>query len=465
MPLDHFDGGTNRTFLNRYWVSDANYLGQGLPVFVYDVGEANAEEYAPNILGNGSSFFRRMVDDFGGIGIVWEHRYYGDSSPVNITSETPANEFRYLTMAQALKDVEYFATRFSRPKFPKVDLTPESTPWIFVGASYPGNRAAMLRQYYPHVIFAAYASSAPLQLGEAFGPYYDQIYRGMNAYGFGNCSKDINAAILHIDTLLKNPKTAAAFKRQFLGARVGITVPSNDEFAQNLSGIFEGWRDVGMGHQFRKFCDWIETTDNGTIAGADGWAPSRGAKFVVDQWASFRKEPQNQTDWDEAAATSWRWQTCTEFPIGLATSNNRSMQLVSSFRPKYCEGLEDLGIPEDVANQMYGGWDIRPSNTFWTAGEFDPWTPWTLFSKDPAAPHPKITSKIPKCNVSKKDEIFGRMMRNSEHGFDFGVSPDAAVTRKLFTEALKKWLPCFRPTKRYPKQEHGDSAWEGKSGV
>lgn len=72
MPIDHEDDSVG-TYNNRYWVSDEHYQ-KGGPVFVYDVGESSAEPAAIVNLGNETSFFYQMVREFGGIGIVWEHR-------------------------------------------------------------------------------------------------------------------------------------------------------------------------------------------------------------------------------------------------------------------------------------------------------------------------------------------------------------------------------------------------------
>lgn len=46
---------------------------------MYDVGEATAESSAQSFLSNSTTFFYQLVEDFGGIGIVWEHRFV--SSP------------------------------------------------------------------------------------------------------------------------------------------------------------------------------------------------------------------------------------------------------------------------------------------------------------------------------------------------------------------------------------------------
>jgi Serine carboxypeptidase S28 len=72
LPIDHF-GDIEDTFRNRFWVAEADYRPGG-PVFVYDVGEANASSTAVLRLRNETSFFKQIVREFGGIGVVWEHR-------------------------------------------------------------------------------------------------------------------------------------------------------------------------------------------------------------------------------------------------------------------------------------------------------------------------------------------------------------------------------------------------------
>lgn len=78
LPLNHFSHGSygsdDGTFFNRFWVSERAYRPGG-PVFVYDVGEADAESNALFRLQNETSFFKQIVEQFGGVGIVWEHRF------------------------------------------------------------------------------------------------------------------------------------------------------------------------------------------------------------------------------------------------------------------------------------------------------------------------------------------------------------------------------------------------------
>ena len=72
IPIDHKNYSFG-TYKNRYWVSDKFYQ-EGGPVFVYDVGEASGANAAQFHLSNSSSFFVEMLEEFGGMGVVWEHR-------------------------------------------------------------------------------------------------------------------------------------------------------------------------------------------------------------------------------------------------------------------------------------------------------------------------------------------------------------------------------------------------------
>ncbi len=73
LKLDHFGKGEG-TFNNRFWVAESGYKPGG-PVFIYDVGEADASGSWQFRLQNETSFFKQIVDQFGGVGIVWEHRF------------------------------------------------------------------------------------------------------------------------------------------------------------------------------------------------------------------------------------------------------------------------------------------------------------------------------------------------------------------------------------------------------
>ena len=336
LKLDQFSNDS-QTFPNRFWVAESGYKPGG-PVFLYDVGEADAGPSALFRLQDPSSFVKQIVDQFGGIGIAWEHRYYGKSVPANISLDTPASTFQYLTSEQALADVVQFADQFSRSSLSDVDLTPKGTPWVFLGGSYPGMRAAFIRNQYPETIHASFASSAPVEASVDMSFYFDPVWRGMNAYGWGNCTIDVNAAITYMDKVMGNANTSAALKERFLGP--GAANNSNAGFADALSVVFYLWQSYGIdggSSGLRSFCDWISTDpQTQQVSGPDGWAATKGPEFVVDRWANWAPFTETTNSnlgsscvgpnstaknadcnlelrFADPAAISWTWQYCTQW--------------------------------------------------------------------------------------------------------------------------------------------------------
>jgi len=299
----------------------------------------------------------------------------GNSTPGGIDIHTPPEVFTRLTTAQSLADIDRFARQFTRKSI-NYTLTPDATPWIMVGGSYPAVRAAIMRDRYPNTIFAAFASSAPNEAKIDMSAYWEPVVRGMRRYGFGNCTRDVIAAISYIDKQLDKPATAKKLKRQFLGW--GAEGQSNGDFGTALSYVFTTWQSYGIEgspYSIRKFCDWIETdpgepsppptrpgtTANATptgpgissavngggsgsgsgnaskgkkLAPAEGWAKSKGVKWVVDRWATYpyfvsmvnqyldtncsgREDLEGNCQLDYLVKTpagiAWSWQYCTEW--------------------------------------------------------------------------------------------------------------------------------------------------------
>ena len=169
MPLDHFTAWDTRTFKTRYWINYSHYKGG--PVFFCDVGEAGVSYKTVAGLLNapkGTVAVVELARKYQGIAVVWEHRFYGKSMPFKIDESTDMPKagyeaYKYLTNEQALEDAVYFATHF-QPRRPKGNLTSSSRPWIWIGGSYAGVRAAMIRQRNPNVFFASWYKLAPVPL-------------------------------------------------------------------------------------------------------------------------------------------------------------------------------------------------------------------------------------------------------------------------------------------------------------
>ncbi|KAL4918698.1 serine carboxypeptidase S28-domain-containing protein [Aspergillus aurantiobrunneus] len=481
LPIDHDDPSFG-TYENRFWVNE-DYYELGGPVFLYDAGEINAESTASHLTSS-LSFFPGILQEFNGIGIVWEHRYYGESVPYPIGNHTPVDSLRYLTTRQALADIPVFAGNFTRPNFSHVDLTPGSTPWVMMGGSYAGVRAALARNEYPDTIFASFASSAPVQAQINMSSYYDQVYRAMVANGVGNCAQDIHAALEYIDDQLSQEETAISIKQLFFGD--GAEQNSNEDFTAALDGIFGYFQTYGLEGptgSLGEFCRYLESDpETGESAGPEGLAPSLGNQYLAERWAawpvytevvnlnmdtncrgldnSIAPSCELNKPITDADAIAWTWQYCSEW--GFYQSSNVGVHSLLSryqtleFQQSMCnrqfpEALKSGVLPPEPQtgplNEEFGGWTIQASNVYFSSGEFDPWRTLTLFSTEEFAPQLTVTSEIPQCGVeTAEDTVFGYVGANEYHCFDFEVGSDAGgKSREYFRQALKEWLSCFKP--------------------
>ena len=395
----------------------------------------------------------------------------------------PPEHLQYLTTQQTLADLPYFARDFKRDNYPRSDLRPQSTPWIMIGGSYSGSRAAFTRNEYPEIIYAAYASSAPLHAQVNMSVYYDQIYRGMVANGYSNCIRDVQAALEYIDDQLSNNETAAAVKQLFFG--LGAETNSNGDFTLALGGIygfFQGYGTEGPAEgSVHSFCTYLETdpiTHN--VAGPNGLASVHGNKFTADRFASWAvftslvnmNYGTNCKGLNHTLPTScdlgrpitepdniaWAWQYCTEWGF-FQIDNAGPRSLLSRYQTlEYNQDACNQAFPKALAsgllpsrpqaealNRKTGGWTIRPSNVYWTGGQFDPWGPLSILSTEAMAPMIPFSTDIPACGETRDDRIFGYLMENAEHCFDFKANfKPGAISRSHFVRALKRWLPCFK---------------------
>ncbi|KAF8450091.1 serine carboxypeptidase S28-domain-containing protein [Kalaharituber pfeilii] len=490
LPINHFGRSPPPyTFLNRFWVVD-KYYKPGGPVFTFDTGESDDGYLYRGYLLKNESFFNSYLREFGGLGILWEHRYYGQSTPYPIDLNTTSEQMQWLTTDQALKDFVVFANRFKwkigGPDAKvsgrngsligqRVDFNPRRTPWIHVGGSYPGMRAAMLRDKYPDTVFAAYASSAPVQASVDMTFYWDQVYRGMVAYGYGNCTRDMKSALDYIDSQLSRPTTAAQIKQYFLG-RTGEK-NSNEVFSDTLFYPLYNWQGSGMDAILIRFCAALENgTDVRPKSGkvlAERWARWPGFADLLNLYnpqgycEGFGTNSTTQPDcrldepFQGVLSISWTWQYCTEWgfyqasnlgPRSLGSKYNTLKHWQYMCYRQFPDGLPSGYLPKEAraaaTNARFGGWYMRPSNTFWTGGEFDPWRTLSPLSNEPFSEHFATTTDIPRCNEcpNKRDKLFGYLLDNAQHCYDFdsaSVTPASAVPQRLFAQALKQWLPCF----------------------
>lgn len=418
--------------------------------------------------------------------------YFGESLPYPVNLTTPWEHLKPLTYKQALADIPYFARTFHRRSLPDHDLTPESTPWVMIGCSYSGVRAALSRRMYPETFYAAYASSAPVEARVNFTSYYDVVYRGMVNYGYGNCSRDLHEIVNYIDLQLSSRNdNATVIKELFLGPGLGARNNSNGDLALALAFIYTSFQSHGMTKRestgagpisLPALCDYLESDPRSQKPAPEkGLAPTWGPKYMTERLASWppllesinRDFKTNcrlldsslppscdlsQSRESDPMTIAWSWLLCSEW--GFFSVHNAGPRFIVSkyLSPEYHHSLCKRQFPgahatgdlprlpraEQFVHET-GGQRMRPSNVFWTAGEYDPWRSLTPLSTANLATHPAMASMdIPECNVRMSEEkLFGHVIPNSQHCSDFtaGYEPGRQA-RLIFIQALKRWLRC-----------------------
>lgn len=312
--------------------------------------------------------------------------------------------------------------------------------------------------------------------------YWEPIYKGMVAYGFGNCTKDITAAVRAMDDIMDDATAAANLKEQFLGPEARNN--SNAGFADALATAFYLFQSYGVDGSvegIRSLCDWLETdaTTNAT-APAEGFAAAKGANYTINRWSAWPYFAQTvnynmatnckgtNTGYTTAcqldepiadpSAISWSWQYCTQW--GFLQATDLTYQLTSKFNDiqhqydichrQFPDGKASGLLPDipaaDETNAFFGGWQIRPSNVYWSGGQYDPWRTLSLLSDQSFAPNLTLSQDAPACDAETDDSsIYAYVMPDAQHAYDFRTTFDAGATsRKYFTEALTEWLKCWK---------------------
>lgn len=186
-----------------------------------------------------------------GLGVILEHRYYGDSIPVEDFS---TENLRFLTTDQALADTAYFAKNVKFAGLEDVDLSPESTPWIAYGGSYAGAFVAFLRVLYPDVYFGAISSSG---VPEAIWDYW-KYFEAAAVYGPPACVETTQKLTHVVDNILIGKKGSDSVAQ--LKAVFGLpNVTYDNDFASAINGGIYGlqslnWDPTQSSDSFFQYC-------------------------------------------------------------------------------------------------------------------------------------------------------------------------------------------------------------------
>ncbi|KAK4634856.1 putative extracellular serine carboxypeptidase [Fulvia fulva] len=414
VPVDHFQNETkyephdHTTFQLRYWF-DAQHYQPGGPVFVLQSGETSGTDRLPFLQ---KGIVAQITKATNGLGVILEHRYYGTSFPVkNLTTEN----FRFLTTAQAMADMAYFAQNVEFPGV-KGNLTSDKVPWIAYGGSYAGAFVAFLRKQYPDVYWGAISSSG---VTEAIWDYW-QYYQPIIEHAPQHCIATQRDLISVVDGILIG-KNSTDLPMQLKAAFDVADLTYDVDFANYLGSAISwqslNWDPAVSSDSFYRYCNNI-TSAEALYPGLES-RRSNVTNLIDESGASTNKSLEtamlnmigyfntsflascdgtadscfgrhNQTYYDlttieDANYKSWPYQYCTEWGF-LQTGNTPpeygapivSRLMTLEDQSLICRAAFNITTPPDISTvNKYGGYNISYPRLAIVDGDWDPWKPST----------------------------------------------------------------------------------------
>jgi len=134
-----------------------------------------------------------------------EHRYYGESHPVE---DMKTENMVYLSSRQGLEDLGNFINAMNTEHH----LT---GPWITFGGSYPGSLSAWMRLRFPHLVSGSVSSSGPLLAKLDFFEYFQVVRDALDTTGPG-CNPALTEALTTVEEMVLDEDNWGLLSSMFL---------------------------------------------------------------------------------------------------------------------------------------------------------------------------------------------------------------------------------------------------------
>ncbi|KAM7413585.1 hypothetical protein PAMA_020797 [Pampus argenteus] len=227
--LNHFSRQDVSTFPQRFFVNEAYWQRPDGPVFLFIGGEGPIYEF--DVL---AGHHVDMAEEHGALLLALEHRFYGDSiNPDGLKMENLAD----LSSQQAVADLAVFHEYISQ----SFNLSRRNT-WISFGGSYSGALSAWFRGKFPHLVYGAVASSAPVKAMLDFSAYNNIVGLSLMNEGVGGSGKCVSAvrrAFAAVEAVLMGGN-ASKVSADFGCCQIAKDPDDQIELMQNLADIFMG---------------------------------------------------------------------------------------------------------------------------------------------------------------------------------------------------------------------------------
>eukprot|EP00331_Platyophrya_macrostoma_P031616 CAMPEP_0176458116 /NCGR_PEP_ID=MMETSP0127-20121128/32391_1 /TAXON_ID=938130 /ORGANISM="Platyophrya macrostoma, Strain WH" /LENGTH=507 /DNA_ID=CAMNT_0017848603 /DNA_START=77 /DNA_END=1601 /DNA_ORIENTATION=+ len=206
VDIDHFNfhagAPSSKTFQMRYLINQDNWdRANAGPILFYCGNEGDITTFWENTGFQTTT----LAQEFKGLVLFAEHRYFGKSLPFGNDSFTNEN-LAYLTTEQALSDFVVFLRAFKSQI-----IQCEECPVIAFGGSYGGMLAAWIRMKFPNVVDGAIAASAPVVFFNSVTPleeFNKIVTKDFKLTSTPQCASIITEGMKRLDALIANVSLA-----------------------------------------------------------------------------------------------------------------------------------------------------------------------------------------------------------------------------------------------------------------
>ncbi|GMY23091.1 lysosomal Pro-X carboxypeptidase-like [Fagus crenata] len=370
--LDHFNyqPESYTTFRQRYVMNFKRWRGArtAAPILVYLGAESSIDGDVGSI-----GVLPENARLFGALELYIEHRFYGQSVPLESREEVMKNATirGYFSSAQALADYVEIILHV------KKNLSAESSPVIVAGGSYGGMLASWFRLKYPHVALGAIASSAPILYFDDIVPsnsYYVVVTKDFKEASL-SCYDTIKSSWSEIDKIASKANGLSELTKKFKTCK---PLKNASDLKDSLDSLYSVAAQYDVPSNYvNMVCKGIDGGSKGTdILGRifSGVVAYYGEKDCYDFGDFFSAE----------TLDGWNWQTCSDIVMPVDYGLNGTMFPASQFDYKEyketCQHKYGVQPRPHWITTYYGGHHIKlilkrfGSNIIFTNGLRDPYS-------------------------------------------------------------------------------------------
>jgi len=350
--LDHFNPEDNRTFTQKFYFDPTYWKTNIGPIFLYISGEGPCE-------GTPNNYLVDVAQQFSGLIVTMEHRYYGESIPFD---EFTTENLAYLSSKQAIYDLAYFITYFSE------NYSNSSMGWFTVGCSYAGALSAWFRLKFPHLTKGSWSSSGVVNAVLDFTAFDEQIATSAGPV----CADLLRQTTKQIENMVYQDANSNSLVKHLFQAD---NFEDGDFFYLTADAAAES---VQYGFQ-DQLCGALQDASNKSQTLLEAFANYTTQFFytVFGGPDGYRTSVQQDITAPNADRTWW-FQKCSEvayFQNAPEQNSIRSSAINMTWHKLHCEKVFKMKLFPDTddTNNYYGGKNIQGTRIFFADSSQDPW--------------------------------------------------------------------------------------------